>query len=179
MWVALDLAVMLARTAKVLASLSFIELVVFVIAGSMFGLFRSALAVVALSAIGIWYLLNRTPSVVRSGLADLSEGNVNNEYRGVGDNAMKVAGGLLLAYPGLITGFVGGLLFIGPVRSALRPMVVKWLSKLVPAEVSESFGGFAGAFRRRDVVDVTYRTKDSSQDNASDSTHPELPGRSV
>lgn len=176
--VALDLPVMLARTVKVLASLSLFELVVFVLFANWFGLLRVAFVVVALSVAGMLYLTNKTPAFIRSGLNDIAAGATSGHGKEYGDKAIKVTGGLLLAYPGLFTGFVGALLFIGPVRSALRPVFSRWLVRLVPVEASQ-LGDFAGAFRRRDAVDVTYRTKDSSNGNASDGTQPELPGRSA
>ncbi len=160
---------MITKSAKILSGLALAELGVFVFAANRFGVFGLLLVVAALSAVGVMYLVRLAPSLVRSSIDEGLSGQL------VGDRALKIFGGFLLAFPGLLTGIVGALLFVSPVRSALRPLAASRLGKFVPSDLSESFGSLFGASRRRDVVDVTATTKPPSRDNAPTGTRPELP----
>jgi UPF0716 family protein affecting phage T7 exclusion len=89
----------------------------------------------------------------------------------LGDHGMRVLAGLLLAFPGLLTGLVGGLLLAPPVRNSARPVVGSWLGRLVPLQ----FVDLGRAFRHRgEVLDVDARRKDSEGTTYKTAAPPEL-----
>lgn len=170
---------MVTKSAKVLCGFALAEFVVFVVAAGRFGVLSLMAVVAVLSAVGFVLVASQARSMVRTTVDEVTSSSTaaqvgDQSIERVGDQGLRLLGALLLAFPGLLTGAIGALLFVDPVRSALRPLVAGRLARFVPTDPSASLGGLAGAFRRRDVVDVTYRAKGSPRDTASTGTRPEL-----
>jgi UPF0716 protein FxsA len=153
----------------VLVVLAIAEFAIFVLAATQVHVLLLMLAMAAVSAWGVVFLFRQTAGVLRSSLTDLSRtpGGVGEE---LGDRGMRVLAGLLLAFPGFLTGVLGGFLLLPPVRAAARPVVGSRLGRLVPPEVAD----LGRAFRRRDVLDVDAVRKDQEGTNPKTAAPPEL-----
>lgn len=87
-----------------------------------------------------------------SGLAQTGPPGLDTNGSGrTADRAMMLFGALLMIIPGLVTGLVGLLLFLPPVRALARPVVLHRIQPWIRPNLRFSRGvmGFG-----RDVVDV-------------------------
>ncbi len=164
---------MFTRSAQLLALLALVELVVFVLAAGQVDVLLLILVVVALSALGMAFLFRQTTGLVRRSVENISSAAPGVE-REFGDRGLQVLGGVLLVFPGLVTGLFGGLLLLPPVRSALRPIIGARLARVVPADLSAQMADANRIFRRRDVVDVDSVRKDPDGSSPYPSAPPEL-----
>ncbi len=168
---------MFTRSAQALAVLALVELGVFALAATVIDVLLLMLVLVALSVFGLFYLFRQASGLLRRTLIDTgsaSTGGANMESKELGDGGLKLLGGALLVFPGLLTGLVGLLLLLPPVRAVVRPLAGARLSRLVPMEFSTSFVGVNRAFRRRDVVDVDAVQKDPKGSPPKPTAPPEL-----
>ena len=164
---------MFSRSALVFVAVAFLEFVVFSLAATRVNVLLLIVVVGALSAAGVTYLFRQTAGMVRQSIEDLATATPG-VGRDLGDRGLQVLGGLLLVFPGLVTGALGGLLLVSPVRAAVRPAIGSRLARLFPAELSASFADVNRVFRRRDVVDVDSVRKDPDGSPSNPSTPPEL-----
>lgn len=119
-----------------------VELLVFVAVADLFGLLAASLGSLIASIVGMRLLVLVAPNAITRSFQDL-------------------------AFPGMLTGVIGSVLFVGPVRSLLAPSLGSRLSGLLPAE---ALGGRSFMYRRahdRDVVDATATVKDPARPPAS------------
>jgi len=145
------------------------ELLVFVAVAARFGVLGASLISLLLSIFGMRYLVRSAPGAVARSMQDIADVAVGRPSPGpatdqaVADRALLIVGALLLAFPGLVTGAFGAVLFVGPVRRLLAPSLGSRLSSLLPA------GALDGRSfqRRRDVVDATATVKDPARPPAS------------
>ena len=154
-----------------------VELLVFALAAGRVGVLLLLLVVAALSASGSVLLFRQTADMVQRSV----EGVVSSDSRAkesdgaaFSDAGLRLAGGALLAFPGLITGLIGGLLLLRPVRSAVRPLLGARLVALFPAADGASFNDLDRVFRRRDVVDVDAIKRNPDGPSSNSTAQPEL-----
>jgi UPF0716 protein FxsA len=168
---------MFSRSAKVFCAVAAVELLVFALAAGRVGVLLLLLVVAALSASGSVLLFRQTADMVQRSV----EGVVSSDSRAkesdgaaFSDAGLRLAGGALLAFPGLITGLIGGLLLLQPVRSAVRPLLGVRLVALFPAADGASFNDLDRVFRRRDVVDVDAIKRNPDGPSSNSTAQPEL-----
>src|SRR3954467_11658728 len=99
-----------------------VELYVMVQVAGVIGALPTVLLVVAMSVAGAWLMKVEGLGVLRKMQRQLNAGEMptNEAVNGV----MIVVGGLLMLVPGFVTGILGLLLLLPPVRALLRPLVV-------------------------------------------------------
>jgi len=177
------------------------EIAVFIVAARQVNIFWLFVVVFVFSVVGVWALAKRVPELVGASFADLGSSltdpslakDSKRQKRDLGDRALQVAAGLLLVFPGLLTGIFGLALFIKPIRVLLSPIVGKRIVGFIPEDlrtggvgslfrtafgVPGGFGGKGsspfGGPRRGDFVDANSTTKDSSEGSGSKPARPEL-----
>ena len=160
---------MVSRSALVLVVLAIAEFAIFVLAATQVPVLLLMVAMAAVSAGGVVFLFRETAGALRHSLTR-SIRAPSPDVEDLGDRGMRVLAGLLLAFPGLVTGVLGGLLLLSPVRAAVRPVVGSRLWRLVPPEVAD----LGRAFRRRDVLDVDAVRKDPKSTSSKTAAPPEL-----
>ncbi len=145
------------------------ELLVFVAVADRFGLLATSLVLILASAVGVRLLAHVASTAFARSLQDLSDAATGRPSTAptAADRALQFAGALLVTFPGLLTGAIGSVLFVGPVRRLLAPSLGSRLTGLLPAG---AVGGHSFAYRRahaRDVVDATATVKDPARPPAS------------
>ncbi len=103
-----------------------LELWVAVEVAGQIGAFPTVLALMALSASGVWLLRRQGMSVWRSATAELAAGRTPT--RQLLDGALVLVGGVSLVAPGFVSGALGALLMLPPVRVVLRPLLLAWMT---------------------------------------------------
>jgi UPF0716 protein FxsA len=107
--------------------LPFLEIwAVFAVAGQIGGLL-TLLLLIGSSALGVVLLKREGATVWRRANAELAAGRPPTGP--LLDGVMVLLGGLLLVVPGFITGVVGLLLLLPPVRTLLRPVLLAWMTR--------------------------------------------------
>ncbi len=145
------------------------ELLLFVVLAGRFGLLQVSVVAGAVSLAGVWYVIRSAPGVIARSYQDIAaaaapvsvDGGADRPAadQALADRVLRMAGALLVAFPGLLTGLIGSVLFVGPVRALLAPSLGSRLSSLLPAGI----GNGHGFRRRRDVVDATSSIKDPAR----------------
>jgi UPF0716 protein FxsA len=99
-----------------------VELFVMVQVAGVIGALPTVVLVVAVSLAGAWLMKVEGLGVLRRMQRQLDAGELptNEAVNGV----MILVGGLLMFVPGFVTGFLGLLLLLPPVRALVRPLVV-------------------------------------------------------
>lgn len=160
--------------------LPILELFVFVQVAGSFGFLNALFGAIAATVVGIWLVKQQGLGVLRRANEKVARGDAPTDEL-VNGTLLLVAGILLLA-PGFVTGAVGLLLLLPPVRALLRgslrrrfasgPIVISHATRF-----SGSFGpgaGFPGGgfppSRRGDVLDA-----DPWEEPPTDPDRPELP----
>jgi UPF0716 protein FxsA len=99
-----------------------VELAVMVQVASMIGVLPTVALVLASCVAGAWLMKVEGLGVLRRMQTQVAEGQVpTNE---VVDGVLILVGGLLMVLPGFVTGVLGLLLLVPPVRALLRPVVI-------------------------------------------------------
>lgn len=104
-----------------------VELWVFVAVSNWIGFGWALLALVAASALGVVLIRREGLAAWRRVESEVAAGRAPT--RSVADGALVLAGGVLLVLPGFVTGVVGLLLLLPPVRSLIRPALVAALQR--------------------------------------------------
>jgi len=159
---------------------SIIELFVMVQIASEIGVLPTILAVVAMSVAGLWLMKVEGLGVLRRLTGQLDRGELPTDE--VVNGALIVIGGLLMFIPGFVTGAVGLLLLLPPVRALVRPMVVARAKRRLDTgrtRFTVFSGGFGGGFpsagRGGRVYDADSHLDQSRSDPGPGSTgRPEL-----
>jgi UPF0716 protein FxsA len=100
------------------------------------------LLLIAMSALGVVLLKREGASVWRRANAEVAAGRPPTGP--LLDGVMVLLGGVLLVIPGFVTGVVGLLLLLPPVRALLRPVLLTWMTARA-ARAARS-GRLRGAF---------------------------------
>jgi len=155
---------MLSRPAVALFALVAVEYVAITQLAAAIGGGRAALVALALSLVGIMsfrgvgasFLETSVASAMQSaglqnvpGAEPFAKGDASASK--AADRAMMLFGALLMIVPGVVTGVVGVLFFLPPVRALARPVVLHRIQPWIRPNLRFSRGtmGFG-----RDVVDV-------------------------
>jgi UPF0716 protein FxsA len=106
----------------VLILVPIVELYVMVQVAGVIGVLPTVVLVVALCVAGAWLMKVEGLGVLRRMQRQLADGEMptTEAVNGV----LIVIGGLLMLVPGFVTGILGLLLLLPPVRALLRPVVV-------------------------------------------------------
>jgi UPF0716 protein FxsA len=127
------------------------ELWVMVQVAVQIGVLNTIALLVLMPVLGIWLVKRAGLAVFRRLHATVEAGGV--PHREVVDGFLLLFAGLLLIVPGFITGAIGLLLLLPPVRAAVRTALVRSLRK----RTSFAFRVVDGMGRRVDIRDVGYR----------------------
>lgn len=159
-----DLGVMLSRPAVALFALVAIEYVAITQLAGVIGGMQTALLMLVLSAVGVMAFRRVGASFLETSVATAMQSaglqNVPGAERFAGadasadkaaDRAMMLFGALLMIVPGLVSGVLGALFFLPPVRALARPVVLHRIQPWIRPNLRFARGtmGFG-----RDVVDV-------------------------
>lgn len=160
--------------------LPIVELFVFVQIAGSFGFLNALFGAVAATFVGIWLVKQQGLGVLRRANEKVARGDAPTDE--LVNGTLLLVAGILLLLPGFLTGAVGLLLLLPPVRALLRgsmrrrfasgPIVIGHTSRIGGAFGSGA--GFAdGGFpsgRRREVLDA-----DSWEEPPTGPDRPELP----
>ncbi len=140
--------------------------------GALFVVLGSILA----AAVGLFLVRRQIPALLTSGKAFISSlgfGAMGGTDAGdqavedqATDRALLILAGLLLIVPGLLTGLLGALLLIPPVRATARGFARSRFAHLVPTGIGMPFPAYGAASTHRrgssrtDVVDVDVVSED-------------------
>jgi UPF0716 protein FxsA len=124
-----------------LVGVPLLELWVFVQAADAWGFWWALFAVVAISVGGLWLVKVAGLSAMRRGAEAVDQGRPPT--RALLDGGLLLVAGTLLLFPGFVTGCLGLLLLLPPVRALVRPALVAWWAR----------GRRSG---RIQVIDATY-----------------------
>ena len=156
---------------------SIIELFVMVQVAGAIGVLPTVLAVVAMSVAGLWLMKVEGLGALRRAADQLDRGEPPTDE--VVNGALIVVGGLLMFIPGFVTGAVGLLLLLPPVRALVRPVVVARARRRLDAGRSgftvfrAGFGGYSSGVRTGRMYDVDSHLDPSGPDRRPGSP-PEL-----
>lgn len=130
---------------------SVIELFVMVQVAGAIGVVPTVLAVVAMSLAGLWLMKVEGLGSMRRLVDAVERGNQPVDE--VLNGALILAGGLLMFIPGFVTGVLGLLLLLPPVRALLRPVLLSRASHRF-MEVRVRRAAFSDGFSSR-IYDVS------------------------
>ena len=152
------------RGALVGLALAVAEVVTFVLARQAVGLANVILISAVLLVVGLVVVRRQLPAALASAVAVEAPA----VKAPAPDRALAALGGLLLVLPGFVTGLVGALLLVPPVRAMLRDPVSRRFAQLVPRAFGTPFpvNGFPSHRRGssgRDVIDVDVVSEDMTQ----------------
>ena len=154
--------------------LPILELFVFVqVAGSV-GFGTALLAAMAATIVGVWLVKQQGLGVLRRANEKVARGEAPTDE--VVNGTLLLVAGILLLAPGFVTGAVGLLLLLPPVRALLRgTMRKRFAAGPILIARSTRIGGFGPGVgfpgpSRGDVLDA-----DSWEDPSTGTDRPELP----
>ena len=122
-----------------------IELGVVIAVADWIGIVPTIAALIAMSAIGVWLVKREGLGVVRRTREAMNRGEVPGGE--MLDAAMLTIAGFLCFVPGFISGTIGLLLLIGPLRRPVGRRIVRRWTRV---------GSFVGMSRRRSTVEVQW-----------------------
>lgn len=119
------------RVRAALALVALAEIATIILVGGLLGTVPTVVLLLVSSAAGVWVLRRLSRRALRD-LAppDGTIGRVPQPDADIADTATLAGAGLLLAVPGLLTGAVGALLVLPPVRRGLRPVLARAVAPL-------------------------------------------------
>lgn len=122
-----------------------IELGVVIAVAGWIGIVPTIAALIAMSAIGVWLVKREGLGVVRRTREAMNRGEVPGGE--MLDAAMLTIAGFLCFVPGFISGTIGLLLLIGPLRRPVGRRIVRRWTRV---------GSLVGMSRRRSTVEVQW-----------------------
>jgi UPF0716 protein FxsA len=131
------------------------ELWVMVQVAVHFGVLNTIALLVLMPVLGIWLVKRSGIAVFRRLQATLDSGGI--PHKEVIDGFLLLIAGVLLIVPGFITGAMGLLLLLPPVRIAVRTMLLRSFKQ----RTSFAFRVVDGMGRRVDIRDVRSRVSDA------------------
>jgi UPF0716 protein FxsA len=124
-----------------------VEISVFVWVAGMIGVLPALAALLAMSLLGVWLVKREGIGVLRRMQGTVNRGEVPTAE--MVDGGLLAAAGLLCVVPGFVTGILGLLLVVPPVRALVRNRLVsRWGRGVGPGVVRRFSGG--------GIVDVEY-----------------------
>ena len=123
-----------------------IELGVVIFVADAIGIFPTIVLLIAMSAFGAWLVKREGIGVMRRTRLAANRGELPGDQ--MLDGAMLAIAGVLCIVPGFISGTIGLLLLIGPVRRPVGRRLVRRWTRMA------SLVGFTG--RRRGAVEVEW-----------------------
>jgi UPF0716 protein FxsA len=140
----------------VFVAVPILEIAVFIQVGGLIGLWPTLAIVILTAVVGTWQLRLQGLATLARAQRQLDSGQLPTSE--LFDGACLLLGGALLLTPGFVTDTLGLLLFLPPLRDALRG----WLGRLVATRGSVRFYGMGGGGPRRPppgdgVIDGDYR----------------------
>jgi UPF0716 protein FxsA len=193
---------MLRKSARVLIGTAIVEFALLALLVTQLGVPLTAVIalVVGGTALGMFLSMRQVgqlvaPSRRRSSAPPDASTSAAEVANSVSDGAMRAAAGLLLAFPGLVTGALGLALLVPPIRRALEPVLWARFSRLLPVDFtatgtgpagasfhdlfsqetgSSPFGPGTGRPRRGTVVDVDVASTEPDSSGNPSSAPPEL-----
>lgn len=184
---------MFSRAALALLAVVVAEYLLFGFAADLLGTSTVVWLSVGAAVAGVLLVRRFVPAVLKGGLqlpvnpaqSSPVEPPSTGPGRTVAGHALLVVAGLLLIVPGLLTGLVGTLLVLPPVRSAVRAGARHRIDSLVsrglgaPEGLRVSFAGGGRPFARRDIVDIDLHPDDKTRggtaaEDSPKSAPPEL-----
>ncbi|HKY13961.1 MAG TPA: FxsA family protein [Microthrixaceae bacterium] len=112
-----------------LACWAVLELWVITLVATQIGAAWTVLALVACSVLG-WVLIRREGRGAWRAIQEESAAGRSPD-RVIVDAALVLIGGVLLIVPGFVSGLLGLLLLVPPIRSLVRPLAVAWTARRV------------------------------------------------
>jgi UPF0716 protein FxsA len=100
--------------------------ITFQVAGAI-GVLWTFLLLVGMSVVGLRLLRGSGVTVWRRAQAELAAGRAPT--RSLLDGALGMVGAVLLIVPGFLTGALGALLVLPPVRALVRPLLLAWMTR--------------------------------------------------
>ena len=151
------------------------ELLLFGFAIRAVGVLFVVLGSLLAAAVGLFLVRRQIPALLSSGKAFVSslgfgamggsaDGDATEDQ--AADRALLILAGLLLIVPGLLTGLLGALLLVPPVRATARGFARARFAHLVPSGIGMPFPAYGSASTHRrgssrtDVVDVDVVSED-------------------
>ena len=122
-----------------------IELGVVIAVAGWIGIVPTIAALIAMSAVGVWLVKREGLGVVRRTREAMNRGEVPGGE--MLDAAMLTIAGFLCFVPGFISGTIGLLLLIGPLRRPVGRRIVRRWTRV---------GSLVGMSRRRSTVEVQW-----------------------
>jgi len=115
--------------ARFLLVLPILEILGFVIAGSMFGIMPTLLAFIATTALGIFILRKHQWLIIEEMQGQLRQGYLAADTMAA--NGFMIIAGILLIIPGFITDILGILCLVPAIRSGLfkKMLAYGWLKQ--------------------------------------------------
>jgi UPF0716 protein FxsA len=132
------------------------ELWVFVKVAEAIGFWWALFAAIGISVLGLWLVKWQGLGVFRRLRLQVEQGN--RPTKELADGAMILVAGLLLLFPGFITGVMGLLLLLPPVRAVMRPGLVRRFSgrgRVITATYVTMPPDAGGPARGRGPIDAT------------------------
>lgn len=146
-----DCKAVISRGALAVFTWVVVELVLLGWAVSVLGGWNVALLSVGAALLGLGLIRRGVGGLLRSGSAVPAPGL---RSRPVSDRAMLGLAGILLITPGLLSGVVGALLVVPPIRAAVGSRISSRVAQFVVPVASPFDTAFGGFGRHNDVVDV-------------------------
>ena len=157
----------------VLILIPIVELYVMVQVAGVIGALPTVALVVAMCVAGAWLMKVEGLGVLRKMQRQLNAGEMptTEAVNGV----MIVAGGLLMLVPGFVTGVIGLLLLLPPVRALLRPLVVARVQRRIDRGSARFVVFSAGTPGRSGTFGGRVYDADSHLDGTQTDRRPEGP----
>lgn len=141
----------------VLVVMPIVEIVTAVLVARWIGLGWTILALIALSAIGVWQIKVQGLAAWRTARGDLVAGS--SPAPAVLDGGLRFVGAVLLALPGFVSAVVGLVFLIGPIRNRASRTTGAWVVRrfrmpFVVVSDDRATGWAFTSSRRARTVDV-------------------------
>lgn len=151
---------MISRAALAVFVTVVVEFLVFSYTARTIGTTPVVVLVIIAAAAGLMLLRREIPAVLRGGIGRLTASIGADEYR-FGNHGLLVVAGLLLLVPGFLTGALGLLLLLPPIRALVRRLVAARFAHLVPPIIGVPFPADGHPNHHGNVVDVDVVTEDT------------------
>lgn len=150
-----------------------IEIGVFIEVGGAIGLWPTLALIVVTALLGTWQLQAQGLATLNRAREQMDRGAM--PARELFDGACLLIAGALLLVPGFVTDVLGGLLFVPPVRDALR----RWIGGRLAASAETRIFVDGQEVHRRgpdgEVIDGEYRDITDREDSGDDEPPRSLP----
>lgn len=165
---------MFSRPAVATFALAVAELFVLTRVASILGTGTTLLLLVGLSLLGVVLLKRVGAGLLQASVSSMAAraGGAKRtpESSNFADQGMGLLAAVLLIIPGFLTGLLGFLLYLPPIRAAARPVVLHRIQPWIQPNLQFGRVRWFG----REVVDVDLVDVDDHSDDSSHTHKPEL-----